>query len=208
MIGIENYGLFVMSSFLLAVSPGPDTMLIMGRASTHGVKGGVAAGAGIAIGCFVHITAATVGLSALLTASATAFMIVKLAGAVFLIYLGIQMLASRSSAHVTASRTAKPISTYAIARQGFLTNALNPKVAIFFLAFVPQFIAADAPMKAYAFLLLGITFNVVGTAWNMVTAVSSGLLMNSNRFRRAQTWVNRAVGAILIAFGAKLAADS
>jgi len=163
MLGIHDLPLFIASGLLLNITPGADSLYIVTRSVTQGVRAGIAAVLGISTGCYVHIVAAALGLSALLSTSASVFMLVKLVGAAYLVYVGISLLRQRPS---TVPDSLVPVSTLPLRKifaQGFLTNVLNPKVALFFLAFVPQFIDPAAPSKALAFLALGVIFNVNGT---------------------------------------------
>jgi threonine/homoserine/homoserine lactone efflux protein len=207
MFGTHDLWLFVLSGLLLNVTPGPDTLYIIGRSSTQGWRAGAVAALGIGSGALVHVCAAALGLSALLAASATAFMAVKIVGAVYLIYVGISMIRAKggpqSSTQATGSR---PASTRSIYLQGFLTNVLNPKVALFFLAFLPQFVSSDAPSKALAFLFLGAIFDFNGTLWNLFIAWStariSHRLAGGASFKK---WFNRCVGSIFVFIGLRLA---
>ncbi|MEO8670626.1 MAG: LysE family translocator [Tahibacter sp.] len=210
MLGIHDLALFVVSGLLLNLIPGPDSLLIMARSASQGWRAGSAAALGIGTGTFVHIFAAALGMSALLAASATAFGAVKLIGAAYLLYVGFGLLVSRSAAKAAASAVAAQAPTVLshaqIFRQGFLTNVLNPKVAIFFLAFVPQFIASDAPHKALAFIVLGCIFNFNGMLWcHLLAAVSAFASARIRVGARAVRWLNRAVGAVFVSFGIKLA---
>ena len=149
MLGTHDLWLFVLSGLLLNITPGPDTLYIVGRSSAQGVRGGAVAALGIGAGALVHICAAALGLSAILAASATAFTVVKIVGAVYLVYVGISLMRSRrSTPSAPLASEYRPTRLRAIFFQGFLTNVLNPKVALFFLAFLPQFVLADAPSKA------------------------------------------------------------
>jgi threonine/homoserine/homoserine lactone efflux protein len=152
MLGIHELWLFVISGLLLNVTPGPDTAYIIWR-------GGAAAALGIACGCLVHVFGAAAGLSALLAASAAAFTLVKWIGAAYLCFIGVQMLLSRPGPPAAEARIDKrTVRLRQVFWQGALTNVLNPKVALFFLAFLPQFVAADSPHKALAFAALGLIF--------------------------------------------------
>src|SRR2546430_7591732 len=135
MLGTHDLALFVLSGLLLNLTPGPDTLYIVGRSTTQGWRAGAIAALGIGTGIFVHITAAAIGLSAILAASATAFTLIKIAGAIYLVYVGISLL--RSSGSLARPPTTKLISASprTVFLQGFFTNVLNPKVALFFLAF-------------------------------------------------------------------------
>ena len=205
MFGTHDLALFVLAGIVLNITPGPDMLYIIGRSSVQGFRGGVAATLGIAGGCFVHIGAAALGLSAVLAASATAFTVLKLVGAAYLVYVGISMLRSpkelAASPALAASRAA---GFREIFMQGFLTNALNPKVALFFLAFLPQFIDPDAGNKPLAFLLLGAIFNVNGTLWNLFVAWSAAR-MGAALKGRAAAWMQRCIGGFFVLLGVKLA---
>ena len=155
MFGIHDLALFMVSGLLLNIMPGPDSLLVMLRSGSQGWRAGSVATLGIGTGVMVHVLAAALGLSALLSASAELFALIKLVGAIYLIYLGFSLLRQQATGAMERGATLPALSYGQIYRQGVLTNVLNPKVALFFLAFVPQFIAPDAPDKALAFILLG-----------------------------------------------------
>lgn len=207
MLGTHDLLLFVVSGLLLNVTPGPDTLYIVGRSSTQGLRAGAIAALGIGAGILVHITAAALGLSAILAASASAFTVVKIAGAAYLVYVGVSLL--RSPARPSGSAAAvefAPATLRTVFLQGFLTNVLNPKVALFFLAFLPQFVQSDAPSKPLAFLFLGAIFNLNGTLWNLFVAWSSARI--GGGFRRSTAvarWFTRCVGGMFIFLGIRLA---
>jgi threonine/homoserine/homoserine lactone efflux protein len=207
MFGTHDLALFVISGLLLNIAPGPDTFLIIGRSTSQGWRAGVAAALGIGAGTFVHIFAAAFGLSAILATSAAAFTVVKIIGAVYLFCLGVSLLRSpkaRSTTNESTAGAALPLRK--IFMQGFLTNVLNPKVALFFLAFVPQFIAQDAASKPLAFLFLGTLFNFNGMLWANFLAVSAAALSKRIKPNAAlTTWFNRAIGGVFIGLGFKLA---
>jgi threonine/homoserine/homoserine lactone efflux protein len=205
MAGVHDLALFIVAGLLLNISPGPDTLYIAGRSATQGFRAGAVAALGIFGGCFVHIAAAAIGLSALIMASAEAFLLVKLAGAAYLFYVGCTMLLSRTTGQDDVSRRLIPARLSTVFWQGFLTNALNPKVALFFLAFVPQFIAADAPHKAVAFAALGVLFNVNSVFWNVFVAWSAHRVAGGIRRGRGALWLNRSIGAMFLAMGVRLA---
>ncbi|MCK6441213.1 LysE family translocator [Elstera cyanobacteriorum] len=206
-MGIHGLWLFILAGALLNVTPGPDMALVIARSTQHGPRAGIAAALGIGVGTFFHIAAAAVGISALILASAWAFTAVKWVGALYLIYLGIQTLrATFSQAQAAAPLVAAaPASLAQIFRQGVLTNALNPKVAIFFLAFLPQFVDADAPSTAMVFLTLGLIFDVVGTLWNVAVALAAGWLAATAPSQRLKLWLERGIGALFVGVGVKLA---
>ena len=164
MFGIHSLALFVVSGLLLNITPGLDTLLVMARSAAQGWRAGSAAAMGISAGVFVHVFAAALGLSALLATSATAFSVVKYLGAAYLIYVGFGLIwcrtkDERASAVLATAPAGVALSYRRIFVQGFFTNLLNPKVALFFLAFVPQFIVPESPDKALAFIVLGCLFN-------------------------------------------------
>ena len=201
MLGTQDLALFVVAGLLLNVTPGPDTLYIVGRSSTQGLRAGVAAALGVGAGILVHIGAAAVGLSALFAASATAFTVLKLAGAAYLVYVGISLMRT-SAARVPVLQAA---GLRAVFIQGFWTNVLNPKVALFFLAFLPQFVDPAAAHKTLALLFLGLVFNVNGTLWNVLVAWSAAHVGRALVPGRAAAWFNRAVGAIFVVLGVRLA---
>ncbi len=204
MVGIENIGLFVAAGLLLNITPGPDTAYIIGRGVQLGWRGGAAAAAGIGTGCLVHIIAAAVGLSALLAASSAGFVAVKYAGAAYLCYAGFGMLLARGEA--SNIKPPEEITTItAVFWQGALTNAVNPKVALFFLAFLPQFVDAAAPNKPLAFLLLGVLFDVNGTIWNLAVAAFAARAGRAFRSSAAAVWINRTLGGLFVYLGVRLA---
>lgn len=203
--GISNFSLFFVSVLLLNATPGPDTAYIIGRSIAQGRSAGIVSALGISAGCCLHAIASALGLSAILAASANAFMLIKLAGGAYLIYLGIRMMRSKpAGATVGDIRDVRSLRT--IFWQATLTNVLNPKVILFFLAFIPQFVRTDAPQKTLAFLLLGLAFSVISLGWNSGTALLSGTLSRrAGRNPHARRWLERIVGASFVGLGAKLA---
>jgi threonine/homoserine/homoserine lactone efflux protein len=152
------------------------------------------------------VFAAAVGLSALLAASSAAFTVVKWAGAAYLCYLGIRMLLSRPGAPADDAPRSGAISLGQVFLQGALTNILNPKVALFFLAFLPQFVAADSPHKAAAFMLLGLIFIFNSTLWCLgVAAFAASAAGRIRRSGRALLWINRALGGLFVYLGVRVA---
>jgi len=208
MLGIQEFWLFIISGLLLNITPGPDTAYIVGRSVQMGWRGGAAAALGICTGCLVHVFAAAIGLSALLAASSVAFTVVKWAGAAYLCFIGIQLLLSRPGAMVStdAAATHDAIPLRQVFWQGALTNVLNPKVALFFLAFFPQFVAADSPHKAAAFVLLGLIFIFNSTLWCLgVAAFAARAARSIRQSSRALLWINRALGGLFIYLGVRVA---
>jgi threonine/homoserine/homoserine lactone efflux protein len=206
MFGIHDLTLFVVSGLLLNIMPGPDSLLIMTRSATQGWRAGCSAALGIGSGTFVHIFAAALGLSAVLATSATAFTVVKLVGAAYILYMAFGLLKSRKRDGVAMPLAAPSLPLRKIFAQGFLTNVLNPKVAVFFLAFVPQFISADAPNKALAFIVLGCIFNINGMLWCNALALFTAKASERVKVNPAVSlWLNRATGTLFVWLGVKLA---
>lgn len=167
MLGTQNLGLFVVTALVLNATPGVDLLLTLSRTLQGGLRAGFAAALGIISGCVIHTLAAALGLAAVLAASALAFTVIKWVGAVYLLWLAFGMLkaalvATPDARPATGPAGSAPAPWRVMYFQGFLTNVLNPKVALFFLALLPQFIAADAPSKSLAFLFLGALFIVNG----------------------------------------------
>ncbi|HVF65010.1 MAG TPA: LysE family translocator [Casimicrobiaceae bacterium] len=209
MIGIHDLPLFVLAGLLLNVTPGPDMAYIAARGATGGFRAGAAATLGITAGCFVHTLAAAFGLSVLIMASATAFAIVKWCGAAFLLYLGIRLVVAsfrRPGIGDTPAPALAPAPASKIFREALVINVLNPKVALFFLAFVPQFIDVDAAQPALAFLLLGTLFNVNSLAVNLPVAWLAARVGRAGRARpRVVRVLHAGLGSLFVALAARLA---
>lgn len=205
MFGIHDFGLFLASGVLLNLTPGPDTVYILGRSIAHGRRAGVASALGISVGSIFHTCAVALGLSAFLATSAWAFTAVKLAGAAYLIFLGIRALLERNR-ELSVPGHFKEHGAAAAFRQGILTNILNPKVALFFLAFLPQFIDSTTPSKTVPFLILGFTFVTTGTLWCLILAwFSSAFSARLRGNATVATLLNRIVGSLFIFLGLRLA---
>jgi threonine/homoserine/homoserine lactone efflux protein len=201
--------LFVAAGLLLNLTPGPDVLYIVTNSLRGGAKAGVVAALGINAGCFAHIFAAALGVGALLAASATAFTVLKWAGAAYLMWIGAKLLLARAPqtrtdlAAIARSQPALPLRKVFLG--GFGTNVLNPKVAIFFLAFVPQFIPAGVENKALAFIALGSLFNVNSVFVNALWAIAAAWMARREAVQRGMHWLDRVAGAMFIGFGLKLA---
>src|ERR1700730_3749914 len=205
MFGIHDFGLFLIAGILLNLTPGPDTVYILGRSIAQGREAGIASALGISLGSIFHTCAAALGLSAILATSALAFGTIKLIGGAYLIFLGAKMIWDRRK-HLVLPSNFRRRTTLAAFRQGILTNILNPKVALFFLAFLPQFIDPASNMKIAAFITLGLTFVTTGTIWCLILAWFASAL--SERLRTNETitqWLNRTAGALFVFLGLRLA---
>ncbi len=201
--------MFMAAGWLLNLTPGPDVLYIVSSALKSGVRAGLVAALGIVSGCFVHVAAAALGVGALLATSAAAFTALKWAGAAYLLWMGVKLLLGKGGASVvpvTSATQGAPVDLGRVFRQGFLTNVLNPKVALFFLAFVPQFIAPGTEDKVTAFLLLGLLFNVNSLPINFGYAWLAGWAARRvGVVQRAMHWMDRAAGVMFIGFGVRLA---
>src|SRR5215831_2280153 len=205
MLGIHDFSLFLAAGILLNLTPSPDTAYICGRSIAQGREAGVASALGICVGSIFHTCAAALGLSAILATSAVAFGAVKLLGGANLIFLGVKMIFERSGQLSLPSNFRRHTIASAF-RQGVLTNVLNPKVALFFLAFLPQFIDQGSNTKVFAFLFLGLTFVTTGTIWCLILAWFASAF--SKRVRTNETvaqWLNRTAGALFVFLGVRLA---
>jgi len=203
MFGTHNLLAFLFASFLVWITPGVDTMYIITRSITQGRPAGFLSVLGISSGILIHTIFAAFGLSAILAASAWAFTAIKFAGAVYLIYLGIQSLLKKTGS--IAAPEMKAMSRWQIYQQGMITNVLNPKVAIFFLAFLPQFVDSESAFGALSFLFLGILFVTGGTLWCLTIALFASTVTKAIRENtKTTTWLERISGGIYIALGLNL----
>ncbi len=203
-----NFLLFAFASLMLNITPGADMLYVATRSTSQGVKAGIVSALGIAAGCLVHLVAAVVGLSAIIAGSAVAFSTIKIAGAVYLFYLGYKSFFSRKNIFEIKEETAN-VSLASVFWQGALTNVFNPKVALFFLAFLPQFIHPEKGNTASQIILLGTWFDFSGTVVNILVAWVFGTMGNwlsgKSWFIK---WQNKVTGIILIALGIRVAISS
>lgn len=204
MFGITSYSIFLVSSILLNLTPGADTLYIVGNSISNGRRAGVLSALGISTGCLIHTLLAALGLSVILAQSALAFSIVKYLGAAYLIYLGIRTLLRKNS--VFQVRQGREENSFkAVYLQGILTNVLNPKVALFFLAFLPQFIEPSQSFGPLPFLLLGLSFILTGTIWCVTIAVLTSVAAERVKAGLGQSgWMNKFAGLIYIGLGIHL----
>ncbi len=206
MWGIENYLGFLIAGILLNITPGADTMYILTRSIAQGRKAGVVSVLGIATGLVVHIVCAACGLSILLKTSAALFTLVKWGGAGYLVFLGVQMLRQTSTVIAHQPNAGGPLLLRRIYRQGVVTNVLNPKVALFFLSFLPQFVRPEAAHSPAPFLVLGGTFLVTGALWCFFLAYTASRM--TERLRR-HSIIGRVLpkisGMVFIGLGLQLA---
>jgi threonine/homoserine/homoserine lactone efflux protein len=216
MLGTHDLPLFAATVFVLNATPGVDMMLVLTSTLRRGVRAGLLTSLGVAAGCLVHTLLAAFGIAALLAASAAAFSVLKLAGAAYLVWLAIGMFreagagasdATEPSAGTRSDASAEsgPATRWAAFRRGVLTNALNPKVALFFLALLPQFIDADAPHKTLAFLFLGGWVIAQGFAFLAGFVLLVAPLRRWSPSSRLRSVLNVAGGGLFVLLAARLA---
>jgi threonine/homoserine/homoserine lactone efflux protein len=216
MLDFQQLLIFMAAGVLLNLTPGPDVLFVVSHSLRGGVRQGMVAALGITAGCFFHVAVAALGLGGLMATSSAAFNLIKWAGAAYLVWIGLGLLRSASKPvdnRPPASGTVSIVDTkqnkallLEVFLKAFLTNVLNPKVALFFLAFVPQFIPANAPDPAWTFVMLGCLFNFNGflvcTAWAFG---AHGLSKRTNFINRSLQNLDRLAGCMFIGFGLKLA---
>ncbi len=196
---------FFSAAFLLNLSPGPDMAYILGQSASRGLRAGYSAMFGLWAGTFLHVLLPAAGLSVILATSALAFGIVKWLGAAYLLWLGWRALHSGDS-HFSTDVSAAPAEHGRIFRQGMLVSALNPKVAVFFLAFLPQFVVAGAGPVAGQLFLHGLLIIVVAALIEpLIVLAGSTLASGLRRHPRIGQWLDRGLGALFVGLGLKLA---
>ena len=205
---MQNLYLFFVASLLLNLTPGNDMIYVASRSLSQGSGAGIISALGVFTGCFVHIMAAVFGLSIIMMKSAFLFDLIKYFGAAYLVYLGIKSLFTRNDPNGSFSPL-KNMNRKKLFKQGFITNALNPKVALFFLSFLPQFIEITSPFYKAQLFTLGLWFDVQGTLILIIVAVligkSGNFIKNNPKFWRYQ---QKVTGMILISLGIKVALTS
>ncbi|GAB6482161.1 TPA: LysE family translocator [Bacillus cereus] len=202
MYGIINYEVFLLTGILLNLIPGADTMYIVGRSISQGRKAGVYSVFGIITGSLVHTLLVAFGLSIILTKSIVLFNTIKVIGVIYLVYLGIKMILDKTNISFQAS--SNKLNIRKIYLQGLLTSLTNPKVSLFFIAFLPQFIdtKASGPMP---FIILGLTFTVTGLLWCLFVAYFSSYVTKKLRGNQKVGMIlNKITGLIFIGMGLKL----
>ena len=208
MYGIDHYLVFVLSGILLNLTPGNDTIYILTRSIAQGRKAGIFSVLGISTGALTHTVLASLGLSVVLSRSIVLFNIVKLAGAGYLIYLGVKAFLSKTESFETPASVGKGVDYRKIYAQGYVTNLFNPKVALFFFSFLPQFINPSAGHSPIPFFILGCTFLTTGTLWCMVLALAASALSDALRKSpKISVIMRRLSGTVFIGLGLKIALE-
>jgi threonine/homoserine/homoserine lactone efflux protein len=205
-LGPEQTAGFLVAAVLITLSPGPDNLMVLSLGISRGRSQGMAFGLGCALGCLSHTTLAVLGISALIAASATAFLALKIVGGLYLIWLGIQALRSRASIDVSKqAESGNAESLWSLFTKGLIANAVNPKVILFFLAFLPQFVDSARGAVAYQTALLGILFTLLSAIIFPAIGYFAGHV--GQFFRRspaAATWLDRIAGSVFILLGLRL----
>ncbi len=210
MLDITHFGLFVLSVFLLSVTPGPDIAYVVGQSVVNGRRAGIISAAGVALGSCTHAIASAVGLTALITASPMMFTIIKSLGAAYLVYLGSKMiwgtLTKQTTNHNEAERVKAKATLTSLLTKGFISTLTNPKVLLFFISFFPQFVAPGGEHQTASFLLLGMTYALIAFMTDLTFAVLAGSAAGTvSQNRRLQKILDRIVGVTFIGLGLRLA---
>ena len=205
MLSPEQLMAFLAAAMLVTASPGPDNLMVLGVGMSRGRRQGMAFGLGCALGCLTHTLLASIGVSALLAASPTAFTVLKVAGGLYLVWLGIGAIRSRGGAKVDGAAALPDESLGRLFAKGLFANSINPKVVLFFLSFLPQFVVASQGNASWQTAQLGLVFTaqacvLVGLLGYFSGAVGKWL----NRRPRAGLWLDRVAGTIFIALGLRL----
>jgi threonine/homoserine/homoserine lactone efflux protein len=205
---LHSYLLFVVAAFALILVPGPDMMYMLGRCLAQGRRAGILSAVGFNLGGYVHLTAAALGLSAILATSARAFTVVKWVGAAYLVYLGLSALLRKQAPLAMDTEAAGGRRGRTILWQAFLSDVLNPKVALFFLALLPQFVDRNSPHPTLQIVLLGVTVNMIGLPVNVaISCCAARITRGLRRSGSVSLWLQRGLGALFIAIGLRIAVE-
>jgi len=203
---LRTLAVFMAAGLALNLTPGPDMLYVAARSTSEGRRAGIVSALGIGAGTFVHIAALALGLSALLAAVPLLYDVVRLAGAAYLVWLGARALLRPAAAPDAAPPPPAPLAV--IFRQGVLTNVLNPKVALFFLAFLPQFVDPARGSAAAQIVALGLLFDTSGTTVNVLVALAASRAGGVLRRGRAARVLHRVTGGVFLLLGARLALET
>jgi RhtB (resistance to homoserine/threonine) family protein len=206
MTGIIHFETFLITGILLNITPGNDTIFILTRSIGQGKKAGIISVLGIGTGSIIHTILAAFGLSIIVAKSLLLFNIIKYAGAAYLLYMGYKMLTDNSLLNTEAKAFDSAIDYGKIYRDAIITNVLNPKVALFFISFLPQFIDSDVKNTVLPFLTLGITFVITGTIWCFLLAIfASSIFGRLKNNTHVSIYINKICGLAFIGLGIKVA---
>lgn len=206
MYGVENLVTFILAAIIVVITPGIDTIMVLTRSISQGKTAGLYSAIGVSLGLLVHTCAATFGLSLILAKSAFAYSLIKYLGAAYLIYIGYKSLTAKTPQTEITSAQAKPARNSKILFTAFLSDVLNPKIAIFFLAFLPQFISPSAIDHPMPYLLLGTIIFLITLVWcTMLALLGSRVATLFNRNKKAEAIMNKTTGIVFILLGLKVA---
>lgn len=206
MLGIENLGAFILAAIIVVITPGVDTVMVLTRSISKGKTAGLYSALGVSLGLLVHTCAATFGLSQILSKSAMAFSIVKYLGAAYLIYLGYKSFTSKSKPIEIKPTETKVTGMKKIFFTALLSDVLNPKIALFFLAFLPQFINSNQINNPVPYLALGSVLFVITLIWcSFLALTGSNVAKLFNKNKNIENWMNKTTGVIFILLGLKIA---
>jgi threonine/homoserine/homoserine lactone efflux protein len=206
MTGILHFETFLAAGILLNITPGNDTIFIISRSLAQGRKAGILSVLGIATGSLIHTTMAAFGLSLVIAKSLTVFNLVKYAGAVYLVFIGYKMIRDRTKFHAAPGPGSNKLKTWKVYSDAVITNVLNPKVALFFIAFLPQFIDSSHGDSTLPFMILGTCFTITGTIWCLLLAgFASCISKTLSGNPKIAAYFNKACGAVMILLGIKVA---
>jgi threonine/homoserine/homoserine lactone efflux protein len=205
-MGIENFYTFSITALLFIMTPGIDTIFVLNKSIVQGKKAGIYSTLGINSGVLIHTIFAALGLSVIVAQSAIAFTVIKYLGAAYLVYLGIAKLFAQEEIIKKADDDLPEVKGSKNFISGFITNTLNPKVALFFLAFFPQFIQADQIDNPLPFILLGITYAGIGTLWFLTLTFFAGTFSKKiAEYPKANLWLNKSSAVVFLLMGLKIA---
>lgn len=207
MISGNELLIFLGAAILLNVSPGPDVIYVVSRTVAQGRRAGFLSSLGVCSGALVHVAAAAFGLSVVLASSAAAFAVIKYLGAAYLVYLGVRVLMSRGGIEINP-RGIRPASGWRVFRDGVVVDVLNPKPAVFFMAFLPQFVVPGSGSETLQFIALGLIVIAIALIWEGFLVLLANRL--TRRLRESQAlvrWLNRTLGTVLIGLGLRLALE-
>ncbi|WP_216215143.1 LysE family translocator [Amycolatopsis aidingensis] len=208
MIDLDSYLLFLGAVLLICVVPGADMVYIVTNAVSQGVRAGLLASVGMSVGMLVHTTAVVLGLATLVSSSPIAYDVLRYAGAVYLGYLGVRTLIDSWRAGGTQLTTGERLPLSTVFQRAIITNVLNPKIVVFYLAFLPQFVRPEQGNSTMQLLVLGVTFVIMGLLVDSVVALASGRVGDwLRKDDRTEKWLNRLAGVVFLGLAAKVAID-
>lgn len=203
--GIENIEVFLFTAFIFIITPGIDTVFVLNKSISQGKKAGIYSSLGINGGILIHTLFASLGLSLIIAKSATAFMILKYVGALYLIYMGIMSFKNNRKIDIKTTKK-QELSNKKHFLSGLITNTLNPKVALFFMVFFPQFITKSSIENPIPFIILGIIYAFIGIVWFLILTYFSSIFAIKLRGNKIfNSWLNKISGGVYILMGVKTA---